>query len=340
MTPMDRAARNFFALLGIGATLGAYAICGFIAYVLIPAFGVHAGAFAAVCFLPAIVLTTLLGVAVGRAVRTLRGQASASRRLSRRIQAAALAPSPELRAAAGSTGLDGRVTLIDAAEPFSFVYGVFVPRVAISRGFHERLSAEELGAALEHERYHVRNLDPLRALVGAVLIEAFFLLPSLEVLRARYEAGRELAADRRAERACGPRPLLGALLKALEEPGREPAISASLADPALLDARVFCLETGQAPPLAVPSFSNLAWSALGAGAFVAVFVAAVIGVGGGAALVGAIADELKASSALFGALCLAPVIGVMALLFWQLSRRARRPLASTSREAVAGEARG
>jgi Zn-dependent protease with chaperone function len=340
---MDRAARNFFALVGIGATLGAYAICGFIAYVLIPAFGVDGGAFghiAALCLLPAIVLTALLGVAVGRAAGALRGQVSASRRLSRRIQAEALTPTPELRAAAESTGLNGRVTLVDAAEPFSFVYGVLAPRVAISRGFHERLSAEELRAALEHERYHVRNLDPLRALIGAVLIEAFFLLPSLEVLRARYEAGRELAADRRAERACGPRPLLGALLKALEEPGREAVISASLADPAFLDARVFCLETGQAPPLAVPSFSNLAWSALGAGTFVAVFVAAVIGIGGSTALASALADELSASSTLFGALCLAPVVGVAALAFWLLSRRAGRPLASTSQEAVPGEERG
>jgi Zn-dependent protease with chaperone function len=340
---MDRAARNFFALVGIGATLGAYAICGFIAYVLIPAFGVDRGAFgrfAALWLLPAIVLTALFAVAVGRAVRTLRGQVSASRRLSRRIQAAALAPAPQLRAAVGSPGLDGRVTLIDAAEPFSFVYGVFVPRVAISRGFHERLSAEELGAALEHERYHVRNLDPLRALIGAVLIEAFFLLPALEVLRARYEAGRELAADRRAERACGSRPLLGALLKALEEPGREPAISASLADPGFLDARVFSLETGQAPRLAVPSFSNLAWSALGTGAFVAVFVAAVIGIGGSAALAGAVADELRASRTLLGALCLAPVIAVVALAFWRLSRRARRPLAPASQEAVPREGCG
>ena len=204
-------------------------------------------------------------------------------------------PTPELRAAADGDGLDGRVAVVDSGEPFSFVYGVLVPRVAISRGFLESLTAEELRAALEHERYHVRNLDPLRALIGKVLTEAFFLLPSLEVLRARYQPARELAADRRAEQACGGRPLLGALLKALEGPEAEPVVSASLAEPGLLDARISRLETGRMPALAVASSSSLAWSALGASAFLFVFVSAMIGLGGTSALARAAAYELSAT---------------------------------------------
>jgi Zn-dependent protease with chaperone function len=43
-----------------------------------------------------------------------------------------------------------------------------------------------------------------------------FFLPALRMLGVRYEAARELAADRRAVGIVGPRPLAGALLKAIE----------------------------------------------------------------------------------------------------------------------------
>jgi hypothetical protein len=218
---MDSAARNFFALVGICAVLGAYAVWGFIAYVAVPLFGADGGAFgrlSAAGVLPALILAALLAISIGRAAGALRRQIAASRRLSRGVQAAALPPTLELRAAARLTGLVGRVALVDSGGPFSFVYGVLVPRVAISQGFLNILTAEELRAALEHEHYHVRSLDPFRALTGKVLSEAFFLLPSLKALRARYEVARELAADRHAEHVCGRRPLLGALLKGLEGP--------------------------------------------------------------------------------------------------------------------------
>ena len=284
----------------------------------------------AACVLPALILAGLLAVSTGLALRTLRRQMSASRRLSRRIQASARPPTPELQATADLLGLKGRVGVVDSAEPFSFVYGALVPRVAISRGFLDALSAEELRAALEHERYHVRNLDPLRALIGKVLTDAFFLLPSLEVLRSRYEAGRELVADERAEQACGSRPLLGALLKALEEPGSESALSASLAAPDLLDARISRLETGRMPMLAIASSVSLAWSALGASAFLFVFLSAMIGVGGTSALVRVAAYELSPTGFFLDALCVAPLAAV-ALSYWRVARRACRPLSIANR---------
>jgi hypothetical protein len=332
--PMDSPTRNFLSLVGISATLAAYAVWGFIAYVLVPFLGLHPGALARLgfaCLLPAVVLATLVGVSAGLALRTLGRQMSASRCLARRVRALALSAPPELLAAAQATGLDGRVAMVDSTEQFSFVYGVLVPRVAISRGFLECLRAEELRAALEHERYHVRHLDPLRALLGKTLTEAFFLLPSLEVLRLRYEAGRELAADRRAEQACGRRPLLGALLKALEEPGREPVISASLADPGFLDARISRLETGRAPALTSIGIPSLFTSALGAGSFLLLFIAAVAGLGGTSALAGMAADELSTGGALLDALCGAPIVAVVGLIYWRLSRRAAEPLPPGSR---------
>lgn len=326
---MDSPTRNFLGLVGISAALAAYPVCGFIAYVLIPLLGLSPGALAhlgPVCLLPAIGLTALVGTSTGLAARTLGRQMSASRRLSRRVRALALPSPPELSVAAKASGLHGRVTVVDSPEQFSFVYGILVPRVAIGRGFLESLTAEELRAALEHERYHVRHLDPLRALLGKALTEAFFLLPALEVLRLRYEAGRELAADRRAERVGGRRALLGALAKALEEPGREPVITVSLAEPGLLDARISRLETGRAPALASVGIQSLLSSALGALSFLLLLVAAVVGLGGTPALASMAADELSASGTLLGALCAAPVVALVGLTYWRLARRASEPL--------------
>jgi hypothetical protein len=163
-------------------------------------------------------------------------------------------------------------------------------------------------------------------LLGKALTEAFFLLPSLEVLRLRYEAGRELAADRRAERVGGRRALLGALAKALKEPGREPVISASLADLGLLDARISRLETGRAPALARVGVQGLLTSALGALSFFLLLIAAVVGLGGTSALASMVADELSASGALLGVLCVAPVVALVGLAYWHLARRASEPL--------------
>jgi len=331
---MDSATRNFLGLVGIAATLAAYAVCGFIGYVLVPLLGLSPGRLAhlgPICLLPAVALTTLVGASAGLAGRTLGRQISASHRLARRVRALALPPPPELLVAARATGLDGRVAVLDSPEQFSFVYGILVPRVAIGRGFVESLTAEELRAALEHERYHVRHLDPLRALLGKALTEALFLLPSLEVLRLRYEAGRELAADRRAEQACGRRPLLGALLKALGEPECEPVISASLADPGFLDARISRLEAGQEPALASAGIPGLLMSALGACSFLLLLVGAVVGLGGASALSDMAADELSSSGTLLGALCVAPVAAGAGLTYWRLSRRAGKPLPAEGR---------
>ncbi len=331
---MDSPTRNFLGLVGTSAALAAYPVCGFIAYVLVPLVGLSPGALAHLgpaCLLPAIALTVLVATSVGLAARMLARQVSASRCLSRRVRALALPPPPELSVAARASGLDGRVTVVDSPEQFSFVYGIFVPRVAIGRGFLESLTAEELRAALEHERYHVRHLDPLRALLGKTLAKAFFLLPALEVLRLRYEAGRELAADRRAERFGGRRALLGALAKALEEPGREPVITASLADPGLLDARISRLETGKAPALASIGFQSLLSSALGVCSFFLLLIAAVVGLGGTSALAHMAADELSASGAFLGAMCAAPVVALVGLAYWRLAKRAGEPLSPGNR---------
>jgi Peptidase family M48 len=322
---MDSAARNFFTLVGTCAILGAYTVWGLIAYIAIPLFSTNGGAFDSLAgVLSALILALVLLASGGLTAATLRRQITASRHLSRRIEATGLPLTPKLGAAAELSGLRGRVTLIDAEDPFSFVYGFLAPRVAISSGFLDVLTKQELRAALAHERYHVGNLDPFRTLTAKVLSEAF----SLKVLRARYEVARELAADRGAEQGCGRRPLLGALLKALEGVGwQQPAISASLGGSELLVARLSRLETGRMPALEVVNYSSLAWSSLGAVAFLAVFLAAMIGLGGTAAPLRAAAYELSATGISLDALCIAPVVAA-AFSYRRLARRASQPLSS------------
>jgi len=326
---MDSPTRSFLVLVGVSATLAAYAACGSIAYVLIPLLGLSPGALARLglaCLLPAIAFAALLATSVGLAARTLGRQLSASRRLAHRVRALALPRPPELLAAAKASGLEGRVTLVDSDERVSFAYGFLVPRVAIGRGFLESLTAEELRAALEHERYHVRHLDPLRALLAKTLAEAFFFLPALEDLRRGYVAGRELEADRRAERVWGRRALLGALLKALGEQSRGSPAAVSLADPEVMEARISRLETGQAPALGLIGVPSMLVSALGVGSCLLLFVAAVAGLGGRSALANLAIAELGSGGVPLSLACVAPDVAVSTSIYRLLSRRARRPL--------------
>jgi Zn-dependent protease with chaperone function len=322
---MDSAARNLAALAAIATVLLAEGICGLIAYVFLPLLsGSHS--FCPACLLPTIMLGGLLAASLWLGARGARRRLSASRRLARRVRVLAMPSSTGLHDSAEATGLAGRVDLVNAGESFSFVYGLVRPRVAISVGLVRRLSPAELRAALEHECYHVRNRDPLRSLIGTVLAEAVFLVPTLAVLQRRYEASRELAADQIAERVCGRRSLIGALLKALEDPlWPDAATSASLASPDLLSLRLARLESGRTPRLPIGDLPDLAWSVFGVGAFLACLAAAIVGVGGIPALSHAVTTELSPAGGAFEALCLVPVVGLTALVTAGYSHLSQRP---------------
>src|SRR5271165_2581003 len=222
---LDRANRSFLAFMAIALLLGAFLLCGALGGVLLPLIlaRIPNGRFLAAVhgdasFMPVLLFVASIAVGLGLGVRSLLLQTVASRRLARLVEALALAPRDRLTRAAMQTGLAGRVVLVEAADSFSFVYGVLTPRVAVSSGFLEGATSAELRAVLEHEHYHVRNLDPLKVVLVRALSTTLFFLPALESLRARYVAGRELAADRRAVEVCGRRPLAGALLKVVRGP--------------------------------------------------------------------------------------------------------------------------
>jgi beta-lactamase regulating signal transducer with metallopeptidase domain len=330
---LDSANRSFLAFMCVALLAGAYVLCGAVAGVLVPLLRAHVaqgrltgplGSDAALSPLLAFIASVALGLAL--AARSLAQQALASRRLARRVRRLAQTPSDHLVRATSHAGLDGRVVFVDAYESFSFVYGALSPRVAVSRGLLEGVSKRELRAVLEHERYHVCNLDPLKAMLVRALSAALFFLPALGSLRARYVAARELAADRRAVEICGRRSLAGALLKVLREPDwSELEVAVSIGGPELLSARVAQLETGNEPRLQAPSASRIAISLLGIGVLAATFLASVSSFGGAAAVHHATGTGLAAATLLGGLSCAAPFAGAGFLAYLTILLRARRP---------------
>jgi Zn-dependent protease with chaperone function len=329
---LDRANRDFLAFMGIALLFGAFVLCGALGGVLVPlilarvsqggAVRPHNGA----AFGPALVFVVLIAVGLGLGGRSLARHAVASRRLARRVRALAMTVPDELMRAALQAGLDGRVVLVDASDSLSFVYGALTPRVAVSRGLLKSASHGELRAVLEHERYHVCNLDPLKVVLLRALSAALFCLPALDSLSARYLAGRELAADRRAVAVCGRRPLAGALLKVVRGPAWSELGVAASGSPELLDVRVAQLETGTEPRPETLSAVRVVLSLAGVALVAAVFLVSVSSFGGPAAVYHAIGTRVATATVLGSLACTAPLAGAGLLVYSLIALRASRPL--------------
>jgi Zn-dependent protease with chaperone function len=214
------------------------------------------------------------------AVVSVRRQVRATRTLAEALRAQTVPAPQAVIEAAGRSGLEGRVEVIDDPEPFSFTYGLVSTGVALSRGLIESLGPEQLDAVLAHERYHVRNADTLKMIVARAAPAAFFFLPALGYLRTRYLAGRELAADRHATRTNGPRPLAGALYRVLDQPAWSSfGAAAALGGGEFLDLRIRQLETGREPPLSQVPHWALALTVAALTALSAAFLLTVVRTG-------------------------------------------------------------
>lgn len=160
-----------------------------------------------------------------------------------------------------------------------------------------------------------------------MLSEALFFLPALGSLRARYVAGRELAADRRAVALCGPRPLAGALLKVVRGPDwSEQAGVAAITSPELLDVRLIQLETGSEPKPEALDAESVVLSLGGAALFAVVFLVSVSCLGGAAAVYHATGTGLMAATWLNTLTCTAPFVVAGPLIYSLIAVRAKRPL--------------
>jgi Zn-dependent protease with chaperone function len=336
---LDTANRSFATLALSSLLLGVYVFCCAAGCVLMPLIvsrvshnGIGGLADGSRNLLAAVLFIVLVGVGAVLGARSLWRQITASRMLALRVRTLAMALPGELEQAAGAAGLSGRVVLVDCPESFSFAYGALTPRVAVSRALFEGFAANELQAVLEHERYHVRNLDPLKVLVVRALPATFFFLPALGALRTRYVAARELAADRRAVQTCGRKPLVGALMKVVRGPAwSELEVAPAIGGSELLDLRVAQLESGLEPRLAGLTPADTLLSVLGGLVFAGVFVASIVGFGGPSSVSHVSGTGVGLGELMSSVMCVVPVAVGGLLLYRWIAWRAREPLTGPSR---------
>jgi beta-lactamase regulating signal transducer with metallopeptidase domain len=327
----DRANRSFLAIIVVSLLLGAMLLCGALGEILVPLALARMGRGQPLQFglslVPVVLFASLVVVGLVRTTRSLTSQAISSRRLSRRVEAAATVLPDRLRAAAADAGLASRVVMVPSSKPYSFAYGLLTPRVAVSSALWETFSDGELHAVLTHEQYHVRNLDPLKVVLVRAFSAGLFFLPAVALLRTSYDADRELAADRRAVAACGRRELAGALLRVVRGPDwRELDVVTSVGGGELLSVRVTQLENGSEPRAKIMGAREILLSFLGAAVLTMTFMGSISALGGLAAV-----QQVKAGGLAGAILISSPVCALLAALvaicgFGVVAARARRPL--------------
>lgn len=264
---LDSANRSFLLLLGVALTpyllLGLVG-CGALSVAAFSATTNGTGGWGVTTWLALGFLTvTAVGAILG--LCSLWRQWRATADLARFVSRHRVSTDDALAAVGAADGLE-RIDVIDVDELLSFTFGMRRPRAVVSQGLLDAVSDDELRAVLVHERYHVRNLDPLKVVVARALPSTFFFLPVLRDLRARYLAGRELAADRLALHSCGRLPLAGALYKVAGGGGSltTQAAAAAIGGPELLSVRLAQLEDGHEPPLPDIAPLTLASTVVGA----------------------------------------------------------------------------
>lgn len=279
---IDSANRSFLALVAVA--LAPFLLVGLLGcgFLVVVAYGVatEGPSFVSAGLVPALLVLTLLGVGTVAALVSLRRQVAATKRLSARVAAHSSVPPADVLAAAERQRVRAPIDYLNDDDAFSFAYGLRRPRLAVSRGLAASLSPAELDAVLVHERYHLRNHDPLKIVIARVLATAFFFLPALRALRARYAAASEVAADRVAMRRCGRPAVAGALYRVVRGPAwPELATAAAIGGPELLDVRVAQLETGAKPAPMAMSRTEVLVTAVTLTVLAAVIVATLVMVG-------------------------------------------------------------
>ena len=152
-------------------------------------------------------------------------------------------PQPRLAAAAEAVGMEVRELPATFCE--CFVAGAWRPIAYVSTEAVERLSDEELRAALHHERAHARHRDPALYTILAFLVD---LVPTGDEAMRAYRQARERRADEEAAGKAGALALASALL-AFDRPRSAVAFSMADADPAWRLRAILAVEPEPGPPI-------------------------------------------------------------------------------------------
>jgi Zn-dependent protease with chaperone function len=104
-----------------------------------------------------------------------------------------------------------RVRLLDHPLVAAYCLPGVRPRIVLSQGVLDVLSAAQLAAVVSHERAHARGQHDLVILPFRAWRQTFPFLPAARSALAAVELLVEMLADDTASRRCGPAPLLAAL---------------------------------------------------------------------------------------------------------------------------------
>ena len=224
---------------------------------------------ASVVALLVLILATF-GVSLG--LTSLFGQLLATLSLIRTLLSRRVTVSRRVGDIAASVDLVGRIDVVRDPRPFSFCYWFRRPRICLSTGLIKRLDDAELRAVLVHERYHLRQRDPLRLVIARYFAAGLYVVPVVEELVEYYTVQKEVAADQAAVRAMGGvRELASALFKVLPDADDvDLGLLVPVGSLSVTEARIEQLVEGHPVPLALSRASvALSGGALAAAAVLA-----------------------------------------------------------------------
>jgi len=276
---VNRADRVFTIMLGLALTSGAILIALLLTLApRVEQLAARGAEDTADVVAALVLLLAVCGISLG--LLALFRQLVATAVLIRRLVAQKVALPFSVVVAANGLDLDGRIDVVADERPFSFCYWFLRPRICLSTALVERLEADELRAVLHHERYHLRQRDPLRQIVARYFAAGLYVVPVVDELLSFHMLQKEIEADQEAVRASGDvRSLASALYKLLPDADD---VSLGLLVPvsslSVTEARIDQLVAGRPVSLGLSPLSV----ALSGGALVA--AAVLVAVKGGASV--------------------------------------------------------
>ena len=244
-----RADRAFGLVLGL-ATASSAILVALLAVIVPHALRITASGpddVADVVILIVLVLATC-GIALGSA--SILRQLLLTSGLIRSLVARRIALPRSVAVLSRDLGIEGRVDVVADERTFSFCYWFRDPRICLSSALVRRLTRDELRAVLVHERYHLRQRDPLRVVIARYFAAGLYVVPAVDELASFYALQKEIAADDDAVRQVGIAPLARALYKLLPDaPEREFGLLVPVTGLSVTEARIDRLVCGAAPPL-------------------------------------------------------------------------------------------
>ncbi len=105
-----------------------------------------------------------------------------------------------LRSIDEKTGFRPQTYLIKSKKPVCLVQGLFKPSIIVSTAIINKLTEDELEAAMLHEISHLKTRDPLKRLVVEFIADWLFFIPMMRRLSLHLGYLQELLADSYASR--------------------------------------------------------------------------------------------------------------------------------------------